>query len=85
MSSTERVINRLVDHFRELRKAWFDAQLYQGPHDRIWEEEDEEKAREESNQKLKALYDQQTEEILMGTKTHPIAPRCPADVYGSRK
>ena len=69
----------LVDAFRELRKAWFNANLRQDSPEREWETEEDEIAREAINQKLKTKFDEQTEAIIAGHNL-PICPTRPVDM-----
>jgi len=46
----------------------------------MWETEEEGELREARNQRLKAEYDLQTEIIIQGKGTPPIAPMCSAEV-----
>ncbi len=68
--------------FRELRDAWFNAHLRSYAHEREWEDEDREASREESNNYLKARYDEQTEAIIRG-ELLPISPYCSNDMSNS--
>lgn len=69
----------VINAFRELRLAWFNAHLKSKPHEREWETEESEKRREEDNAELKEIFDEQTEAIILGEKL-PISPRCSNDL-----
>lgn len=61
--------------FRDLREAWFNAKLASNAHEREWETEEAQAAREASNKAKKLEYDKDTESILQGGGG-VIAPRC---------
>lgn len=69
--------------FRELREAWFNVKLASNAHEREWETEEAQAARESSNKPKKRVYDEDTEAILQG-EGGVIAPRCWNDL-GHRK
>jgi hypothetical protein len=66
--------------WRELREAWFNRVLRNDPHEREWENDEAAALREQANARKKERFDAQTQEILSGTGSPPIAPRCPADM-----
>jgi hypothetical protein len=69
----------VINAFRELRLAWFNAHLRRNPHEREWENEEAEKQREEDNAELKEKFDAQTEAIILGEK-FKRNPRCYNDL-----
>ena len=73
----------VVIAFRQLREAWFVSNLASHAHEREWEDEDQEKRREASNQVTKQLYDKQTEMIVNGDEVPKfrIAPTCGHDLW----
>lgn len=66
---------KLEDAFRILRAAWFYRNIAQGPQDRQWESEDQERLRKESNDSDRAAFDSDTEAIIRGEDLI-IDPRC---------
>lgn len=67
------------DAFRELRREWFRRVLaYRGP-EREWESAEQEEERNQSNERNRVIYDQQTEHIIAGNADLPVAPQCTAD------
>ncbi len=69
----------LEDSFRELRGQWFNAILASKAHERVWESEEEEEAREALNSVLLAVYDRDTEAIIRGA-LRQVAPQCGHDL-----
>lgn len=67
------------DAFRRLREYWFDNKMASHAHERVWEDEETERIRNDWNTCVKKQYDKDTEEILAG-KPINVAPRCPADL-----
>jgi len=73
----------VIDAFRELREAWFNAHLRSRAHDREWEDDTAEERRERQNAELRRRYDDQTESIIAGNSGVPVAPRCLHDMSRS--
>jgi hypothetical protein len=70
--------------FRELRNFWFNKHLYSRPSEREWEDEDRDLQRKESNKYYKEIFDQDTEDIIIG-KSRPIAPTSIFQMLQARK
>lgn len=54
----------MEDLVRELRKKEFYATKYTYAHERVWEDEEDEQAREEFNKEKKLKWDAETEEMI---------------------
>jgi hypothetical protein len=74
-------VTNIQNAFRILRESWFYRILYSSPHERDWEDEEQEKSREINNIRSKNLFDNQTERIIAG-EILPVAPMCNADMFG---
>ena len=66
--------------FRRLRDAWFRAYLSSRPHEREWENDTMQAAREGHNERLRVKFDKQTGAIIDGDETIPVAPRSAAEM-----
>jgi len=69
----------LEDVFRELRKKWFDMEIREYPHERVWETEDDETWRVRRNREAWHEYCKDTEAIINGEERN-VAPRCCNDM-----
>lgn len=69
------VDSHLADAFRELRNEWFNANLWVYPRGK--------REGQESNDRLRTVYDTQTEAIIAGAE-FPVAPRRGADMEASQ-
>lgn len=72
-------MDNLEKAFRQLRLAWFNYHMKHKPHEREWEDEEDEKLRESYNKVLFDHYNEQTEDIIKGID-RPISPRCGWDL-----
>ena len=69
----------VTEAFAHWRKAWFDGHLRSYAHDREWETESQEAARNQANEELSKKFNAQTRGIIAG-EPWTIAPRCLADL-----
>jgi hypothetical protein len=74
----------LEDAFRKIRESWFNRHLYSRSSEREWEDEDRELSRNESNKYYKEIFDQDTEDIILG-KNRCISPTSIFEMQQARK
>ena len=66
----------VVQAFRLLRDYWFAAHIARRAHEREWETEEDEAARERCNMDARNLFNRHTEQIIAGEDL-PIYRCCP--------
>lgn len=75
----------LESAFRKMRQVWFQSHLHHYAQEREWESEEDEERRNQDNLKTRALFDAQTESILLGEQCEigRLCPRCWNDLTGA--